>query len=87
MPILKPGVIQALTFFGQAMEEKLEEHADKGELWKEQPLSWLLDRLLEEVEELKVALIDCTPQNAMRECADVANFAMMIHDNLIRKMR
>ncbi len=54
-----------------------------GRDWQKCDVMWLLSRLKEEVEELEEALESKNSlEEAPDECADVANFAMMISDNL-----
>lgn len=60
-----------------------------GRGWEHCEYGWLSGRIEEEMYELNDALVIYlkakTPENALavqRECADVANFAMMIHDNV-----
>jgi len=83
-----------------AMEEKLREHdADRGESgWVgDHPLS-LWGRINQETTELICAIAGLVDESgnlvdgksvddiraAMRECADVCNFSMMVHDVLSR---
>lgn len=52
--------------------------------WKNYSLKWLLRRLKTEVRELERAINKITKDTGPdvdSECADVANFAMMISDN------
>ena len=44
------------------------------------PTSWLMMRLHQEVDELVIALKSGDPHGILRECADIANFAMFIAD-------
>lgn len=95
MNIIDP--IQALTKSMQFKLEKNQHKdcevmniGDKGRCWSHCSLFWLLGRLIDEAKELDEALtgIDSpkpTPEQVeavKMECADVANFAMMIHDNI-----
>ena len=61
---------------------------DKGRKWDSLSRKWLLQRLKEEVEELEIELNKGPGHGANigLECADVANFAMMILDNTGRKL-
>lgn len=63
--------------------------------WSNCNNGYLLHRLREEVKELDAALRDFrffardkeeTRQAVIKECADVANFAMMIADNMANKV-
>lgn len=61
----------------QAMLKKLRENSHKAH-WSTVSTEFLLDRLLEEVEELAEALDYGSTDDIVSECADVSNFAMMI---------
>ena len=68
--------------FAMIMEGRLQEHEDRGG-WRDEPLDYLFKRLVEEMGELSAALLGHKDKEKMiRECADVANFAMMIADDL-----
>jgi len=54
--------------------------------WTHCTFSWLLGRLWDELEELKDELAAGDLREAQLECADIANFAMMVHDNLKRRL-
>ena len=89
--------MKAISRFGNLMLEKLAENRDKAH-WDGCDTDWLMERLTEEVTELHDAIeeyIDAASNEkgtvaqvaeaaraVRRECADVANFAMMIADNL-----
>ena len=69
--------------FAVEMERKLQKNRHKGDRdgWKREPADWLLARLRDEVEELAATLrVSCPRADIRGECADVANFAMMISD-------
>ena len=72
--------------FADDMEAKLAENRHKGDRagWAECDALWLLSRLMREVAELTDVLGDeglADRRHCIRrECADVANFAMMISD-------
>lgn len=70
--------------FAKRMEMKLEKNRHKGgpENWRAQDCWSLLVRVKEEVNELQAALNAKTvsAEAVMMECADIANFAMMIED-------
>lgn len=71
--------------FAEAMIEKLNEPKNLAKSnWKECNTCYLFDRLEQEVSELRVEIIgDNTSEKAiLKECADVANFAMMIADKV-----
>jgi len=82
----KPGEVlrEELYHFAMVMEGRLLEHEDRGG-WRDEPLDYLFKRLVEETGELSAALLAHKDKEKMiRECADAANFAMMIADNLRR---
>lgn len=74
----------------RSMQFKLEKNKDKecnvmnpdgkGRGWEHCDPAWLLMRLRKEAGEVEDALSHRSWENIMLECADVANFAMMIHD-------
>ena len=63
--------------FSNTMKIKLDVNGYKSH-WSEKKNSYLLERLKEEVKDLENALINNEP--ILGECADIANFAMMIAD-------
>jgi NTP pyrophosphatase (non-canonical NTP hydrolase) len=70
--------------FAGLMESRLAANDHKSH-WEAEDTDWLLGRLLEEVEELKAEVANGDlggSEQVRQECADVANFAMMIADNL-----
>jgi len=80
------------------MQYKLEKNKHKecpvmnpnglGRGWNHCKIEWLLGRLREETIELEDAIDNNEGHEAiMMECADVANFAMMIHDNTLAKYK
>lgn len=70
-----------LRAFVLVMQLKLYENEHKGG-WQDCSMSYLLRRLQGELGEVKRAMkANKTPDEVDRECADVANFAMMIADN------
>jgi len=73
-------VREEVRWFAEKMEEVLKENDHKG---GEEALSlfWMLQ---DEVRELEVALW-YKEGNVVKECCDVANFAMMIADKERRK--
>ncbi len=82
--------------FANRMEATLKNHDGRGRTWQSAPCSvnnYLFDKLVHETYELYEALLKTqsthlyTPtkeviEQATIECTDVANFAMMISDNL-----
>jgi NTP pyrophosphatase (non-canonical NTP hydrolase) len=74
-----------VAWFADQMELKLKENDHKVH-WSECSLDFLIHRLYQEADELWNAIRDRKPSiEIIRECADVANFAMMIADN-VRKL-
>ena len=70
--------------FAKIMENKLKQNDYKGG-WSNCDIKWLLSRLKEETVELEQAIENKSKENIVKEAADVANFAMMIADNVTRK--
>ena len=70
----------ALDCFHELMLEKLRDNRHKAH-WEHVSQDWILARLEQELEELKEALANGCADDIAYECADVANFAMMIADN------
>lgn len=82
----------ALAWFAVYMERTLTRNDYKGG-WRHCQARYLFRRLREEIDEMEAAwnrMIKMKKQNrdatdVIDECADVANFAMMIADNAYRK--
>ena len=75
---LRPEVL----WFAGEMEHKLQRHDDRPG-WQDEPLSYLVRRLLEEVDELSDAIL--LDEGVVGEAADVGNLAMMIADRWLIK--
>lgn len=73
------GVRPEVAAFAVAMEGKLKENDHKGG-WSDCDKHWLMDRLYDEADELCGAVNRGVASEIEGEAADVANFAMMIHD-------
>jgi len=73
--------LKAVDEFKRQMLRKLGENTDKKH-WLKCSYEYLLDRLKEEVGELEeILLSDGIPhKKVILECADIANFSMMIAD-------
>lgn len=73
----------ALANFNRHMMNKLDAASNKPH-WSEHTAGYLLMRLKQEVIELEQAIFaeEFTNKDITLECADVANFAMMIADNV-----
>jgi len=63
------------------MKLKLMENADKG-LWDKESYEYLRSRVNDELIELDTKIASGEYLNARLECADAANFLMMISDNI-----
>jgi len=70
-------------WFSFKMVEKLFKNRRKSH-WSTVGCDYLLDRLIEELEELKEAR-GGSADEIISECADVGNFAMMIADNVCNR--
>jgi NTP pyrophosphatase (non-canonical NTP hydrolase) len=70
---------RAITHFSEEMRKKLVKNIHKRE-WTEMPLDLIVERLLGEVSELKVAIRYETPEDVQAEAADIANFALFVFD-------
>ena len=74
------GLSKEVLEFAQDMQKKLNENSHKGG-WGNCLFIYLLNRLEEEVAELRDAMVSNQKREVViAECADVANFAMMITD-------
>ena len=69
--------------FALAMEEKLKKNDWKGG-WSNESYTFLTSRLQDEANELFAAIHAGKINGTMEEAVDVANFAMMIYDNVSR---
>ena len=76
----RAGIDEAVRDFTVHMKHKLLLTRHRPH-WKGCDLAFLLLRLREEVDELAAAIAREDRKETIRECADVANFAMMIADN------
>lgn len=72
-----------LHWFADHMEAKLADNDHKGG-WLNEYVEFFLTRMDEEYQELLNVLINGDAESAIAECADIANFAMMLADNLHR---
>lgn len=73
-----------LFILQDAMEAKIDRDLHKG-TWEDIPVYELLKLLEDEVEELREAILLKPNDEIIKECADVANFALMIAGNAGRK--
>lgn len=77
------GIRHSVLRFSR-IQERILKNNDHKNGWKNLSLKWLLHRLKQEVKELEKSIDKITKDTAPdidAECADVANFAMMISDN------
>lgn len=68
---------KSVEWFSNIMFEKLTRDVDKGD-WSNDQVSTLLIKMKMEFDELCDALLNGTPEEIARECADVSNYAMII---------
>ncbi len=81
-------------------QEKILKENDNKEGWEECSIVELYGNLHEELRELIEVLLNSSPiedltdeeyeeykEQVSKECADIANFAMMIYDNINRKKK
>lgn len=82
------GVIlrDEVTEFAAAMELKLRKNDHKTG-WHDQPIEAHIKLLRIEMMELDVALDHLGDEVAAKECVDVANFALIIRDKLLARIR
>ena len=91
------GLSDEVIAFAKTMQYKLDKNKHKscdvmnldgnGRGWEHCHFTWLHSRIIEEAEELFKALRNRIkdPDAVLYECADVANFAMMIHDKTLKE--
>lgn len=79
------GIRNGVMEFAVEMEAKLLKNDHKGG-WEDHALIDLFDLLLEEKNELEEALYASDCRHIIEECADVANFAMMIANNATQEL-
>ena len=72
---------RAMKSLNETMKEKLKENDYKGS-WAATDIWELNYMLCEEVDELCQSLLYEGVDAIKKECADVANFVMFIHDNI-----
>jgi len=72
----------SLLKFAQAMETELIENDHKTG-WNQLSPQWIINRIRQETQELETAIKNDKPiREIQSECADIANFAFMLWDNL-----
>lgn len=87
------GMIKnSVEWFSREMQGELLKHLDRPG-WKRESIEYLMSRLKEELIELEIELKKSSTihdsadyykreKQVIKECADIANFAMMIADNI-----
>lgn len=71
--------------FAEEMEVKLKKKDKSRYGWGSLTTKKLIEKLKREVHELDQGFDNCDPDNVCEEAVDIANFAMMIHDNLTKR--
>jgi len=80
---------EPIKWFANQMEQSLQKHDEErgSDGWLNEDVSWLFERLEQEVKELSALIykynhsfLEVAP--IIKECSDVANFAMMIADSV-----
>jgi len=82
-PVALPPWHFKLDSFIKAMRLKLQANNHKGG-WDQYSLGALFQKLIEEVDELKAAIVNEPVENIALEAADIANYALMIADTARR---
>lgn len=73
----------ALLRFAEEQERILANNDHKNH-WSDMNYYYLVECVGDELDELKNAMMDQDLETAQGECCDIANFAMMIYDNIER---
>ncbi len=83
LPVTEADIDAAIARFAVVMREKMVKNIRKGH-WLDLKFTkaYLLSRMRDEQRELEQALANEPAEAGIRECADVANFAMMLADYL-----
>jgi hypothetical protein len=79
VPAVEYKLRPEVAAFAMLMEAELRKHDDRPG-WKKENVQWLYSRLIDELQELFVAIPTQVAGTIGKEAADVANFAMMIAD-------
>ena len=75
---------KVLGNFMIAMRNKLEMNTDKVH-WSQCNITFLMEGLDRNFDDLTQALINGDKEDVIKSCADIANYAMMIADNVGRR--
>lgn len=79
---------EEIALFAIEMEKKMSKRdPERGNDWRYEKIKYFRKRLDDEVDELDDAIKNKTPEEAMDECLDVANFAMMLYWGLNMKAK
>ncbi len=83
-----PSIEAVVRWFGQCMLDKLKANSHKGFTWRSDNADELFKRLTDELMELGDELLKprVDKEKIIKECADVANFAMFIADKARRQL-
>lgn len=77
---------KVLAWFTTKMKFKLHKNRHKGFSYRKESADVLFSQLIKECQELRKEITKRSRQDIISECADVANFAMMIADNARSKL-
>ena len=83
---VKVSLKSVVRWFSEIMLGKLQVNKCKGMTWRNESAENLFKRMVEEGGELYDEIKKRDKEAIIKECADVANFAMMIADNARRKL-
>jgi hypothetical protein len=80
---------ESVQWFATVMEVVLRKNDHKGG-WENEPFQYFIDRMRDELSEIEGAIANLRPSDGdlidlVNECADLANFAMMLAENAHRK--
>jgi len=78
--------VNSVMLFAEGMAAKLRKNSHKAH-WSKASIGYLQSRLSDENIELEQAIAHDTDEAIISECYDVANFAMMIADNIRNGIR
>lgn len=76
------AINKAIDDFANVMREKMVANVRKKDGWRTIPIEQMWDYAQQEIRELRLAMDYESARNAQRECADVANFMMMLFHKL-----
>lgn len=76
------AINKAIDDFANVMREKMVANVRKKDAWRTIPIEQMWDYAQQEIAELRLAMRYESAFSAQRECADVANFMMMLFHKL-----